>query len=64
MVSLLIVLAVIAGVIGIPMLSNATLGVGLIGLGCLFAILGRVAQAHHQHRELRAALTPVARETT
>ena len=46
---LLIVFALLAGVAGGCYLNQATLGVGLIGGGCLLAILARIAQAHNQH---------------
>jgi hypothetical protein len=43
--TLLVVVAALAGLGGLLTLSNATLGVGLIGFGCLMAILARLAQA-------------------
>ena len=41
----LVALAVFLGVIGLCMLSNATMGVGFICLGCLVGILARISQA-------------------
>ena len=49
----LVILAVLAAVLGTFTLSQATLGVGIIGLGCLAGILARVAQAEAHHSELR-----------
>jgi hypothetical protein len=49
--NVLIVFAVLAGAAGLLFLSQATTGVGLIGFGCLLAILARIAQAagHQEH---------------
>lgn len=41
----LIVLSIILALIGIFSLSQATVGVGLIALACLFGIYARIAQA-------------------
>lgn len=46
----LIVIATIAGLIGLFSLTKVTLGVGLIAFACLIAILARIAQAGY-HRE-------------
>lgn len=43
--ALLVLVALGLGFVGFTMLTNATLGVGIVGLGCLFAILARIAQA-------------------
>lgn len=37
---------------GILALTVATQGVGILCLGCLFAILARIAQARKQHAEV------------
>jgi hypothetical protein len=65
-ITLLIILAVLAGLIGFAGLTTATMGVGLIAGGCLMAILARLAQAemHHQAiiratRSTPATLSPV-----
>ena len=55
MSALLTVLAVIAGAIGVFSLSQATTGVGVIALGCLFGILARLAQAESHQRALLQA---------
>ena len=49
---ILIVLALIAAGAGFWNLTDATLGVGLIGLACFHAILARLAQADHHHKKL------------
>ena len=49
---LLIVVAIVAGLLGLAQLSNATMGVGLICAGCLVAVLARIAQARYQHLQL------------
>lgn len=52
---LLVVWAVLAGIVGGPMLSQATVEVGIIGGACLRAILGRILQvAQHHDREMEA----------
>jgi hypothetical protein len=52
----LIILAVLAALVGLVSLSQATLGVGLICGGCLLGVLARIAQAQAQHRELQEVL--------
>jgi hypothetical protein len=48
---LMIAGAVLAAAIGVLFSSEATFGVSLVAVGCLFAILGRIAQASlHQRR--------------
>lgn len=42
----LILLALIAGFFGVVFASQATVGVALVGVACLFAILARMRQAH------------------
>lgn len=51
---LLLFLAVVAGGFGLLNLSQATLGAGLIALGCLLAIWGRIHQAQAHHRDVMA----------
>jgi hypothetical protein len=46
----LLVLAVLAAVAGLLQLSQATLGVGLIAMGCFFGILARIEQARSQNK--------------
>lgn len=50
----LIVFSAIFGVLGLLFHSEATRGVAFVSLGCLFAILARIAQAKAQHDELLA----------
>jgi hypothetical protein len=50
MAVLLRILAVLAGLVGLGSLSNATMGVGIICFGCLLGILARMAQAEEHHR--------------
>lgn len=52
MATLLVVLAVLAGILGVSRLSEATLGVGILAGACLLGILARVAQADEQHNKL------------
>ena len=51
MVFLLGILSFLAVGAGLMLLSNATLGVGVVAAGCWLAIIARVAQAHQQHEE-------------
>jgi len=53
MAAFLVVLAVLAGLIGSVLLSQATLGVGIIGGACLLGILARICQADKDNRLLR-----------
>jgi hypothetical protein len=53
---LLVVAAGLVAFGGFAMLTQATQGVGLIALGCLTAILARIAQAGGHQRELLKAL--------
>jgi len=59
--ALLVFLGVVAGVLGLASLSQATAGVGGIAFGCLLAIFARMAQAsaHHQQSRSRTVATPV-----
>lgn len=54
----LVALAAALGVVGVTMLSEATLGVGVVALGCLCGILARIAQAAQQHKALMETLAP------
>ena len=55
--------AVVAALVGMLFLSQATAGVGLVALGCFFAIFTRIAQAHKQHQEQVAARTRAVART-
>lgn len=52
---LLVTVAVVLATVGLLMLSSATIGVGLIAVGCLLAILARLVQASLHHHHTRAA---------
>ena len=45
----LVVISLLVVVIGALSLSKATMGVGMIAIGCFIAILARLAQAADQH---------------
>jgi len=49
---LLVIAAILGGIAGFNYLSQATLGIGIIGIACLCGILGRIAQASVQHDQL------------
>lgn len=49
---LLLFLAVVAGGFGLLNLTQATLGAGLIALGCLLGIWARIHQAQAHHRDV------------
>ena len=57
MVPLLVTLGVLVGFGGVLFLSNATSGVGAIGLGCLLCICARLAQSAEQHKAVMMALS-------
>jgi len=59
---LLVILAVIAGFLGLLMASQATVGVAVGGFGCMLAILARIAEAHEQHRYAHRAEMAADRE--
>ncbi|WP_155292130.1 hypothetical protein [Xanthomonas vasicola] len=46
----LVVIAVFAVAIGVLSLSQATMGVGVIAIGCFIAILARLAQASEHNK--------------
>jgi len=54
MVQLLVIVGLLAGFVGLATMSNATMGVGFIGFGCLLAILARIEQAARQHLAVMA----------
>ncbi len=53
MVILLVILAFVAIGIGLFTLTQATMGVGILAVGCFLAILARIAQASHHHNEIK-----------
>lgn len=58
----LIICAICAGFVGIFLLSQATMGVGIIALGCLFGILARIVQASFHQEQLLNALNKSKQE--
>lgn len=46
----LVVIAILAVTIGVLSLSQATMGVGIIAIGCFIGILARLAQASEHNR--------------
>ncbi|MGS0516354.1 hypothetical protein ACQR5T_20955 [Xanthomonas oryzae pv. oryzicola] len=46
----LVVIAILAVAIGVLSLSQATMGVGVIAIGCFIAILARLAQASEHNK--------------
>lgn len=56
MTALLVVLGLLAAGLGSLLLSEATMGVGIIGLACFVGILGRISQASGQHAEITRLL--------
>lgn len=53
---ILVIFACIVAMLGLLLMSQATAGVGVIGVACLLAILARLAQAQHHHQEAMRAL--------
>ena len=58
MVTLLVILSLVFGAGGLIFASQATGGVAAICVGCLFAILARIAQASIHHAQDVAARKP------
>jgi len=56
MVIFLLILALIAVGIGLFTLTQATMGVGILALACIFAIFARIAQAAKHQAQLQAML--------
>lgn len=56
MVTFLSLVALVAGAIGVLLLTQATMGVGIIALGCLAGILARIIQAGDHLAALRRDL--------
>ena len=52
MVPALVGFAIFAAALGGLLLSQATAGVGAIGVGCLVAIIARIVEADAQHKEI------------
>ena len=60
MAAVLVVVAMLVAFFGFASLSQATMGVGFIGGGCLLAILARIVQASEHQSQLRALLAKPA----
>ena len=58
MVNILLLLAMLAAAVGAFMLSEATMGVGIIGLALFLSVLARIVQAQHHHDENGRAAQP------
>jgi len=56
--AIVIVFALLVGGIGSFLLTEATTGVGIIAMGCLIAIIGRIIQAEVQTDNLKGLLSP------
>jgi len=56
MTIVLVVLAFLVGGVGLLTMSQATMGVGLMGGACLLGIMARIYQAMQQHETLTALL--------
>lgn len=54
----LVVTSILAVVYGILSLSQATMGVGLVGAALWLGVMARLAQSRAQHRETLKALAP------
>ncbi len=54
--NILSIAAFLAGLIGFSMLTQATMGVGLVCIGCLSAILARIIQQERHHKEMKDEL--------
>ena len=62
---ILVMIAVLAGAVGLLLTSEATLGVAIIALGCLAGILARLAQAawhRNDYLKRRQRLSPFERQ--
>jgi uncharacterized paraquat-inducible protein A len=56
MIVFLLVVGTIAVLGGVVMLSNATMGVGVVAFGCFMGICARIAQASQHQKELLRAM--------
>jgi len=55
MAGILICLAILVGVFGVFLASQASAGAAIVGFACLLGILARIAQAAEYHKEWRSA---------
>lgn len=60
----LIFLALLAAVAGIFMLTEATLGIGVIAMACFLGILARITQAGSHQNELKRELKSIRQPST
>ena len=54
--AVLVLAALIGGLVGFAALTQATMGVGFVGLALLAGVLARIAQARAQHVAIMAAM--------
>jgi hypothetical protein len=55
----LAIIALLAAGYGVLSLSQATLGAGMIGVGCLLGILARLVQAADHQNQTKQAITEI-----
>jgi hypothetical protein len=59
MAAILLILALIIAGFGMMSLTQATMGVGILAIACLFAIFARIAQASAHQKELKRLLIEI-----
>lgn len=64
MTPVMLFLGLIAVVVGVAMLSQATMGVGVIAIGCFLGICARIVQAGGHQRKTEQLLEDLVRRTT
>lgn len=64
MTPVMLFLGLVAVVVGSAMLSQATMGVGVIALGCFLGICARIVQAGGHQRKTEELLERLARRPT
>ena len=62
MTAFLVIIALFGGFVGFIFLSEATTGVGIIGIACLCGILARIVQASNNHKEVIETLNNINAE--
>lgn len=60
MIVFLVMVAIAGGIVGGFLLSQATLGVGMIAGACLLAIIARIYQAAKQHEDQMLTLSSIS----
>lgn len=56
LVALLVIAAIIAVLVGTMLMTQATLGIGVIAIGIFLGVLARILQADSNHRKLAKLL--------